>query len=241
MVTIRAPADDSDYDARVTEALEQAIANERENFVEIFQIGPSRINSELKQSLFEDLKFLGPLSAALLSLTILLFLGSFFGALLPLVSAALSLIWTFGLMGHLDIPVNILSAMLPSLVIVIGATEDTHMLSAYFHGLHQAGDNPPRRRATRFDVVTDRDRSRLAPTCRLVRGAPRIVPRLRGSCGRPSSVIAMCARGDHRVGPIPRRLPEKPAHPSRPRAGRPETRRRRCPRWSRTEPPGSVR
>ncbi len=150
MVTIRAPADESDYDARVTEALEQAIANERENFVEIFQIGPSRINSELKQSLFEDLKFLGPLSAALLSLTILLFLGSFFGALLPLVSAALSLIWTFGLMGYLDIPVNILSAMLPSLVIVIGSTEDTHMLSAYFHGLHQAGDDPPRRRATRF-------------------------------------------------------------------------------------------
>ena len=53
-------------------------------------------------------------------------------------------------MGHLDIPVNILSAMLPSLVIVIGSTEDTHMLSAYFHGLHQAGDDPPRRRATRF-------------------------------------------------------------------------------------------
>lgn len=149
VVTIRAPANEPDFDERVNGALERALDRERATFEQLFQIGPTRINTELKQSLLEDLTFLSPLSAGVLSLTILLFLGSIYGALLPLISAALSLLWTFGLMGHLGIPVNILSAMLPSLVIVIGSTEDTHMMASYFHGLATKPSNP-RRGATRF-------------------------------------------------------------------------------------------
>ena len=149
VVTIRPPANEPDFDERVNSALDRALDSERDKFEELFQIGPTRINTELKQSLLEDLTFLGPLSAGVLSLTILLFLGSIYGALLPLISAALSLLWTFGLMGHLGIPLNILSAMLPSLVIVIGSTEDTHMIASYFHGLRE-NPSDPRRGATRF-------------------------------------------------------------------------------------------
>jgi hypothetical protein len=149
MVTVRPPRNEPDFDSDVNEALEQAIAPLRGEFEQLFQIGPSRINAELKSALFEDLKLLGPLSAALLALTILAFLGSVFAAAIPLLTALVSLVWTFGLMGHLGIPVNILSAMLPSLVVVIGSTEDTHMMASYFHGLSKAQDNP-RRFATRF-------------------------------------------------------------------------------------------
>ncbi len=149
MVTIRPPRDEVDFDARVNAALEHAIAPLRDEFDELFQIGPSRINAELKSALFQDLELLAPLSVALLVLTILLFLGSLFAAAVPLVTAGLSLAWTFGLMGHLGIPLNILSAMLPSLVVVIGSTEDTHMMASYFHGVSKAtGDT--RRFATRF-------------------------------------------------------------------------------------------
>ena len=137
MVTMRPPPDEADIDAQVNAALEQALAASHSDFEEVFQIGPSRINTELKSALVDDLRLLGPLSAALLVLTILLFLGSVYGAILPLASAAMSLAWTFGLMGLLDIPLNILSAMLPSLIIVIGSTEDTHMLASYFQSLSQ--------------------------------------------------------------------------------------------------------
>ena len=149
MVTVRPPVDEPNFDADVNQALEQAIAPLRGEFDELFQIGPSRINAELKSALFEDLELLGPLSATLLALTILLFLGSVFAAAIPLLTALTSLVWTFGMMGHLGIPVNILSAMLPSLVVVIGSTEDTHMMASYFHGLNKATDNP-RRFAARF-------------------------------------------------------------------------------------------
>jgi predicted RND superfamily exporter protein len=150
MVTIHPPGVEADYDHKVHAALEEVIEQSRTSFDKLFQIGPSRINTELKDALLEDLLFLGPLSTALLVLTILLFLGSVFGALLPLMTAAMSLCWTFGLMGHLDIPLNILSAMLPSLIIVIGSTEDTHMIASYFQGVAQHKEGAIRQLSTRF-------------------------------------------------------------------------------------------
>jgi uncharacterized protein len=150
MVTIRPPGEELDYDLDVHEALDYIVTTSKGDFQELFQIGPSRINTELKSALLEDLTLLGPLSALLLVLTIFLYLGSVFGALLPLVSAALSLTWTFGVMGHLGVPVNILSAMLPSLIIVIGSTEDTHMIASYFQGVAANREGAVRQLATRF-------------------------------------------------------------------------------------------
>ena len=134
---------------QVNEALEGVLKPARSAFQEVFQVGPPRINAELKAILFNDLELLGPLSAFMLVLAILFFLRSGFAALIPLVTSALSILWTFGMMGWTGIPLNILSAMLPSLVVVIGSTEDTHMISSYFHGVSQA-DKEHRAFATRF-------------------------------------------------------------------------------------------
>ncbi|HIE89513.1 MAG TPA: hypothetical protein EYP91_22260, partial [Gammaproteobacteria bacterium] len=62
-------------------------------------------------------------------------------AIIPLITSVLAIIWTFGLMGWLGIPINILSVMIPSLIIVIGSTEDTHMMSAFFRGLAEQTEN----------------------------------------------------------------------------------------------------
>ncbi|RKZ37307.1 MAG: hypothetical protein DRQ37_02165 [Gammaproteobacteria bacterium] len=151
MVTIRPPRLETDFDEMVDRALQGVVESERQSFTEIFQIGPSRINTELKRSLLEDLQFLAPLSAGLLMVTVLIFVGSILGAVVPLITATLSIVWTFGIMGHLGIPLNILSAMLPSLVVVIGSTEDTHMFASYLQGVSKAKANT-REFATRFMV-----------------------------------------------------------------------------------------
>lgn len=135
----------------INRILENAIQNSRSRFQEIFQVGPCRINEDLREVLFHDLKFLGPLSAVILVLGILFFIRSFFAALMPVITSGLSLAWTFGMMGWTGIPINILSAMLPSLVIVIGSTEDTHMISSYFNGVYQS-DNHHRVAGTGFMI-----------------------------------------------------------------------------------------
>ena len=149
MVSIKEDRSDDGFDRRVNDIFEEVIAPSRSVFQDIFQVGSPRINAELKSILFDDLTFLAPLSALALVLAILFFLRSGTAAIIPLVTSALTLTWTFGMMAWFGIPLNLLSAMLPSLIIVIGSTEDTHMISSYFHGLEESAENK-RDHATRF-------------------------------------------------------------------------------------------
>jgi hypothetical protein len=153
VVTVRNPEDGTAGEDRVDQVLDQALAPYQGEFARLFHLGPPRIDAELQESLYRDLRLLAPLAALLLVATILVFLKRPFAALVPLVTSALSLLWTFGLMGWTGLPVSILSAMLPSLVVVIGATEDTHLMAGYLRGLTaEPGDGDRRAAATRFMV-----------------------------------------------------------------------------------------
>ncbi|MEE4301552.1 MAG: MMPL family transporter [Pseudomonadales bacterium] len=116
-------------------AIDAALAEYTGDFDALFQVGPPRINQELRESLARDFMVLGPLSAFVLIAAILFFMRSGLAALAPLATSALSIVWTFGLLGWLGMPLTILSAMIPSLIIVIGSTEDTHIMAAFFRGL----------------------------------------------------------------------------------------------------------
>ncbi|MEE8233211.1 MAG: MMPL family transporter, partial [Gammaproteobacteria bacterium] len=127
--------EDQDFSRKIHQQLEALLSENRGDFEKIIQVGPPRINAELKGRLFDDFKLLGPLSAVVLFISILFFMRSVLSAVIPVVTSVLTIIWTFGMLGWVGMPLNILSAMLPSLIIAIGSTEDTHMMAAYFRGL----------------------------------------------------------------------------------------------------------
>ncbi|MDX8409387.1 MAG: efflux RND transporter permease subunit [Mariprofundales bacterium] len=135
-------------DQAVSAAIDQALAPARPLLQKVFQVGASRVNAELRQLLVGDMMLLAPLSALVLVIVVLLILRSLSGALIPLITASLSLLWTLGIMGWFHLPLNILCAMLPSLIIVIGSTEDNHMVAAYLRVL-RAEDPHPRLAAAR--------------------------------------------------------------------------------------------
>jgi predicted RND superfamily exporter protein len=141
IVSIREVRNDNDFNARVNDDLNRLIESIRPNFEEVVQVGSPRINTELKTSLAADFKLLGPLSALVLVLSILFFLRSGLAAAIPLITSVISILWTFGMMGWMGIPINILSTMLPSLIIVIGSTEDTHLIASYFESLSMDRDS----------------------------------------------------------------------------------------------------
>jgi uncharacterized protein len=126
---------------QINTALETAITPFNSAFQKIFQVGPPRTNATMETLLFDDLKLLGPLSAIALVAGIFFFLGSGFAAIVPLITSGLSLVWTGGIMGWTHIPLNILTAMLPTLVIIIGSAADTHMMISYFQGVTRAKKN----------------------------------------------------------------------------------------------------
>lgn len=119
----------------VFDGIEARLSPLRDDFEALFQVGPPRISVEFTDSLFADMLVLGPLAALVLIIAILLFIRSPVAALLPILTSLLAIIWTFGMLGWAGIPLNMLSAMVPALIIVIGSTEDTHMMAAYLRGL----------------------------------------------------------------------------------------------------------
>ena len=141
--------EEENFNRKFFERLEELLVEVRGEFEKIVQVGSPRINAELRASLYEDFVLLGPQSALILVLSILFFLRSTLSAVIPVVTSALTIIWTFGMLGWFGIPLNILSAMIPSLIIVIGSTEDTHMMSAFFRGLDEA-DSDRREYAIRY-------------------------------------------------------------------------------------------
>jgi len=149
IVSVMNIEDDRDFNHKIFAELESLISADRDKFESLIQVGPPRINTELENRLFDDFKLLGPLSAFILFISILFFMRSSLSAIIPIVTSALAVIWTFGMLGWVGIPLNILSAMLPSLIIVIGSTEDTHMMAAYFRGL-QTTDGGSRDKAIQY-------------------------------------------------------------------------------------------
>ncbi len=125
-----------DIGANAYRTIEKLLGQHQAEFSQLFQVGPPRINAEIRDNLTGDFQLLGPLSAFVLVISILAFMRSGLAAAVPVITSTLTIVWTFGILGWLGIPLNMLSAMIPSLIIVIGSTEDTHMMAAYFRGLH---------------------------------------------------------------------------------------------------------
>ncbi|HSG90905.1 MAG TPA: MMPL family transporter [Pseudomonadales bacterium] len=129
--------------------IEGVIEKHADDFEALFQVGPPRVDHELRVSLVEDFVLLGPLSAFVLIAAILFFMRSTLAAAIPLVTSAVSVVWTFGFMGWVGVPLNILSAMIPALIIVIGSTEDTHIMAAFMRRL-QTDDAASRSEAVAY-------------------------------------------------------------------------------------------
>jgi uncharacterized protein len=150
IVSVADAEDKNNFNRIIFQAMEDKMEVFRSDFERIIQVGSPRINAELKQSLYEDFILLGPLSAIILVLSILIFMRSWLSAMVPLVTSMITIIWTFGMLGWLGIPLNILSAMIPSLIIVIGSTEDTHLMAAFLRGLDEVSEEDSRKHAVKY-------------------------------------------------------------------------------------------
>ena len=140
-LTTRKDKSDAEFNQRFHGNVQLVIDEFRSSFEEVFQVGPPRLNVEIEKGMFSDLAVISPLSGLLLIASIVFFLRTFSSAALPIVTSALSILWTFGFMGYFGIPLTLLTAIVPSLVIVIGSTEDTHLLSSYLGGLDPSKSN----------------------------------------------------------------------------------------------------
>ncbi|WP_456324289.1 MMPL family transporter [Desulfonauticus submarinus] len=116
---------------KISENIDKILAKYHSNFDKIFQFGLSYTQRKISENIIADQIELVPLSVIILLLTLMLNIKSPSGAVLPMLTAGISVLWTAGFMGYFGIPLNILTVIVPSLIIVIGSTEDIHIISEF--------------------------------------------------------------------------------------------------------------
>ncbi|MEO0794023.1 MAG: MMPL family transporter [Verrucomicrobiota bacterium] len=109
----------------------QEPVNYTTKFDRIFQVGSPALHVLMADYIIDDQSVLLPIAALVLVLLIGLMMGSFQAAIIPVINAVISTAWTFGFMVAFDIPISMLNYIVPALILIIGATEDVHILNEY--------------------------------------------------------------------------------------------------------------
>jgi len=136
---IDADPDDPEFNVKFSRRVDEIIEPLQNKFDNIFQIGLSYTRRLISENIVSDTVKLAPMAALVLLLTLIISMRSASGALLPMLTAGTSIIWTAGFMAQVGIPLNVLTVIVPSLIIVIGSTEDIHILSEYLEGIEESG------------------------------------------------------------------------------------------------------
>jgi len=133
-------ADDSGFNRRFVGQVEALIARETRPGLVIYQVGGPFIKATYADYITRDQKTVVPVSIVVLLGALLLSFRMVHGVVIPVVTAVVSIAWALGLMALFDLPLTILTGIIPSLLLAIGFTEDVHMIAEYHHYLEQGQD-----------------------------------------------------------------------------------------------------
>ena len=131
-----------DFDHVITVSIESLIAPLRAHIDHVYQVGTAAMRDDLTSKVRSDQQVFLPLSVAVLLVTLAFGLRRANAALMPLATAGISVLWTLGFMAWMGIPVNIMTSIVPALVIIIGSTEDIHLLAEYAAGIRDGLSRP---------------------------------------------------------------------------------------------------
>lgn len=123
---------------RLVERLEELLEEERAQLspeVDLLQIGSPYMKVEIEKSIARDILLLGPLTLLVMCALLIFFFRSILAVAIPAATSIGSVGATLGFMGYLGLEINPMNTILPALIMVIGSTEDIHMLSEYAHGI----------------------------------------------------------------------------------------------------------
>ena len=130
---------DLDLDRRM-----QAIAEEEAIGAAVWVTGGASIKAETGRALLDDLLRIVPLTSALMALIALVIFRSIRGVVIPLGTILVSLVWTLGVVAPLMGSLNIVTVVVPPLILVVGCASAVHVLSDYLaHAAARDADATP--------------------------------------------------------------------------------------------------
>ena len=123
----------------VSEQLDGIIATLAPEVEEIFQVGTAYTMRKLQEGQIHDQRLLIPLAFVLFALLSFIIWRSFSLLGMTSITSGLSVLWTLGFMGLFQLPLNMLTIIMPALLVAVGSTEDIHLFSEYLSGIRETG------------------------------------------------------------------------------------------------------
>jgi predicted RND superfamily exporter protein len=142
-LSIQANSNDPLFGQKLAAQIEQLLTGQRALLgpdVHLYQIGNITIGNSMMDNIFGDLLLITPLSLLVILIILFGFFRSGMTVLLPLVTGLLSVVVSLGLMSLLGYAINPISLIVPSLLLIIGSTEDIHILAEYEQGIRDYKD-----------------------------------------------------------------------------------------------------
>ena len=104
---------------------------------ELLVTGPAQVKARLSHQILAEMAFILPGVLFFSSLLAFLAFRSVRGVLLPQLTIGVALVWTLGTLGWSGEPFNLVSNIVPPLVMTLGFAATIHVVSEYYEVLHQ--------------------------------------------------------------------------------------------------------
>ncbi len=140
IAVIMKPGSDQN-DQAITRGLDEAVARLKGFYEPVFTIGFPQVRAEIVERIHDEQARLFPLAIGALLIALFLLLRQLIDILLPILSAGFSILWTLGFMALTGIPLNVVTSIIPILLVIVGSTEDIHLLSEFRQGQRQGLNN----------------------------------------------------------------------------------------------------
>lgn len=112
--------------------------------------GPAQVKARLSRTILEEMAFILPSVLGLSCLLSAFAFRSLRGVVLPQLAIGIALIWTLGALAGSGSPFNLVSNIVPPLVMTLGFSAAMHVMAEYYEVLHQ---RPARTREENRDAV----------------------------------------------------------------------------------------
>lgn len=123
--------DDSNLNKVVTQDVDLILNKYKDSFDEVLLFGNPYINEQVLSYIWHDTLYTIPFAIAVILLIILYNLKSFKLTLIPFTTSLISILIVLGFMGLTGIEFSMLTSIIPALIVLIGTTEDSYLVSEY--------------------------------------------------------------------------------------------------------------
>jgi diguanylate cyclase (GGDEF)-like protein len=124
-------------DTQLSQAIERELEPLKQHLHTVYQMSAPYVRQEISRQIEIDQESILPVALVAMLAVLALSMGRLNCAVVPLASATISIVITLSFMAWMEIPVNVLTSIIPALLIIIGSTEDVHLMSEYHTGIRE--------------------------------------------------------------------------------------------------------